>query len=85
MITIYMLQMGRLLTRGPKDKRFSPRLSHTKDPKMVHDAVLLNTRYYKVSSSSRAASTDISDPLSPLLPITHRFWQVFRVASHILT
>ena len=32
-----------------------------------------------------AASTDIPDPLSPLLPIVHRFWQVFRAASRILT
>ena len=37
------------------------------------------------SSSCRAASTDIPDPLSPLLPIIHRFWQVFRVTSRILT
>ena len=28
------------------------------------------------SSSCCAASTDIPDPLSPLLPITHRLWQV---------
>ena len=33
------------------------------------------------SSSCRAASTDIPDPLPPLLPIIHRFWQVFRVTS----
>ena len=31
------------------------------------------------SSSCRAASTDIPDPLSPRLPIIHRLWQVFRV------
>ena len=37
------------------------------------------------SSSSRAASTDIPDPLSPLLPIVHRLWQVFRATSRILT
>ena len=37
------------------------------------------------SSSCRAASTDIPDPLSPLLPIVHRFWQVFRATSRILT
>ena len=37
------------------------------------------------SSSGRAASTDIPDPLSPLLPIIHRFWQVFRTTSRILT
>ena len=37
------------------------------------------------SSSCRAASTDIPDPLSPLLPIIHRLWQVFRVTSCVLT
>ena len=37
------------------------------------------------SSSGRAASTDIPDPLSPLLPIVHRFWQVFKATSRILT
>ena len=39
----------------------------------------------KSSSSRRAASTDIPDPLSPLLPITHRLRQVFRVTSCVLT
>ena len=37
------------------------------------------------SSSCRVASTDIPDPLSPLLPIVHRLWQVLRAASRILT
>ena len=37
------------------------------------------------SSSCHAASTDIPDPLSPLLPIVHRLWQVFRATSRILT
>ena len=37
------------------------------------------------SSSCRAASTDIPDPLLPPLPIIHRFWQVFRATSRILT
>ena len=37
------------------------------------------------SSSCRAGSTDIPDPLSPLLPFLHRPWQVFRTASRILT
>ena len=36
-------------------------------------------------SSCRATSTDIRDPLSPLFPIVHRLWQVFRATSHILT
>ena len=37
------------------------------------------------SSSCRAASMDIPDPLSQLLPIIHRLWQVFRVTSCVLT
>ena len=37
------------------------------------------------SSSCYAKGTDIPDPLSPLLPIFHRFWQVFRATSRILT
>ena len=40
---------------------------------------------FQSSSSCRVASTDIPDPLSPLLPIVHRLWQVFRATSHILT
>ena len=37
------------------------------------------------SSSDHATSMDIPDPLSPLLPIIHHLWQVFRTTSHILT
>ena len=37
------------------------------------------------SSSCRAASADIPDPLSPFLPIIHRLRQVFRVTSCVLT
>ena len=41
---------------------------------------------YKSSlSSGRAPSTDNPDPLSPLVPIVHRFWQVPRATSRILT
>ena len=41
---------------------------------------------YRISSSSyRAGSTDIPDPLSPLLPIVHRPRQVFRTTTCILT
>ena len=35
--------------------------------------VLIRT-YVSSSLSCRAASTDIPDPLSPRLPIIHRFW-----------
>ena len=37
------------------------------------------------SSSCCATSTNIPDPLSPLLSIVHRFWQVLMAISHILT
>ena len=37
------------------------------------------------SSSCRAGSTDIPDPLSPRLPVVHRLWQVFWTISCILT
>ena len=37
------------------------------------------------SSSCRATSTDIPDPLSPLHPIVHHFWQVLRATPQILT
>ena len=37
------------------------------------------------SSSCRAISTDIPDPLSPLLPIVHCFLQVLRATPRILT
>ena len=36
------------------------------------------------SSSCRAGSTDIPDPLSPLFPIVHRLRQVFWTTSRIL-
>ena len=34
------------------------------------------------SSSCRSVSTDIPDPLSPLLPIVYHLWQVFRATFH---
>ena len=39
---------------------------------------------YIYISSCRAACTDIPDPLSPLLPIVHRLWQVFWATSRII-
>ena len=38
--------------------------------------------YVHISSSCRAGSTDISDPLSPLFPIVHRLRKVFWTTSH---
>ena len=44
------------------------------------------TDYFLMSSSScRATSMDIPDPLSPPLPIVHHFWQILRATPHILT
>ena len=40
---------------------------------------------YSLSSSCRAAITDIPDPGSPLFPSVHRLRQVFKVTSRILT
>ena len=50
-------------------------------------SVMFSDTVWRISSSSscRAARTDIPDPLSPLLPIVHCFWLVFRVTSRILT
>ena len=47
--------------------------------------VFLGTPCKASSSSCRAGSTDIPDPLSPLLPIVHRSRQVLRTTSRILT
>ena len=44
-----------------------------------------NHSYISSSSSCRAASTDIPDHLSPLLPIIHRLRQGFWVTSCVLT
>ena len=56
------------------------------------DDDIINRRYlglthveHDESSSCRAASTDIPDHLSPLLPIVHRLRQVFKATSRILT
>ena len=45
----------------------------------------LSLVYISLSSSCRAACMDIPDPLSPLFPVVHRLWQVFRATSRILT
>ena len=42
-------------------------------------------KYFIKSSSCYTVSTDISDPLSPPLPIVHCFWQVFWATSSICT
>ena len=51
----------------------------------AHVPILKHMSWSSSSSSCRAASTDIPDPLSPLLPIIHRIWQFFRATSRILT
>ena len=41
--------------------------------------------WHSSSSSCRATSTDIPDPLLPPLPIVHHFRQVLRATPRILT
>ena len=50
-----------------------------------HIYIYIYICYIYISSSYRAGSTDIPDPLSPLLPIVHRPRYVFRTTSRILT
>ena len=72
--SLYLIQ---LLNGMDPQQRYEP-------AKILRDnqgAIALRT----LSSSCRATSTDIPDPLSPLLPIVHRLWQVFRATSRILT
>ena len=52
---------------------------------LVKSTILKPRNQYMSSSSCRAGSTDIPDPLSQLLPIVHRPRQVFRTTSCILT
>ena len=54
------------------------------DISTIEGYLMLNPMYIS-SSSYRAGSTDIPDPLSPLLPIVHRPRKVFRTTSRILT
>ena len=63
-------------------KRQQPRIQH-KLMLYYNPDQLLNLS--SSSSSCRAASTGIPDPLSPLLPIIHRLREVFRVTSCVLT
>ena len=46
---------------------------------------IIDMAMISISSSCYAASTDIPDPLSPLLPIVHCLRQVFRTTFRILT
>ena len=59
--------------------------SITKNKITLPQKILKGADDFLESSSCRAASTDIPDPLSPLLPMIHRLWQVFRATSRILT
>ena len=45
------------------------------------NGILTTIKLLSSSSSYRTASTDIPDPLSPLLLILHRLWQVFRATA----
>ena len=45
--------MSRVFTNSSGDRGFNPRLSHTKDSKMVLDVSLLNTQHYKEHIKSK--------------------------------
>ena len=64
--------------------KITPVRRKTKRPHLI---VHVKNELFNISSSlpCRAACTDILDPLSPLLPVVHRLWHVFRATSHILT
>ena len=51
----------------------------------IYFKVANNNHLSSSSSSWRAASTDIPDPLSPRLPIIHRLRQVFKITSRIIS
>ena len=53
--------------------------THTYTPTSTHTHT--HIYIYISSSSCRAASTDIADPLSPLLPIVHRLWLLYICSS----
>ena len=83
------------LTSTTLSRRFTIYLSYTSSiaqhlknihaQQQNHGKFLPKTQQYSLSASCRAASTDVPDPLSPLLPIVYRLWQVFRATSRILT
>ena len=75
-------RMSILFNQKCINEKMLPNYTHTHTHKHTHT----HTQYIYISSSSscRAASTDIPDPLSTLLPIIHRFWEVFRATSRIL-
>ena len=54
-------------------------------PKPKQNYLDTKALYISSSSSCRVASTDIPDPISSLLPIVHRLWQVSRATSFILS
>ena len=58
---------------------------HTNTHTHTHTHTYIYIYIYISSSTCHAASTDIPDPLSPLFPIVHRLWQVFKATSRILT
>ena len=52
---------------------------------MSHTFIMYYVYIIYIMSSCRAASTDIPDLLSPLIPMIHHFWLVFSATSRILT
>ena len=64
---------------------FSCKFQHSVSHRLEMFSYIYIYIYITSSSSCRAGSTDIPDPLSPLFPIVHRLRQVFWTTSRILT
>ena len=76
------------MERQAGDKRQELALGSTFFEEINCGSTFLESEHCQVSSSwrsCRATSTDIPDPLSPLDPIAHSFWQVLKATSRILT
>ncbi len=60
--------LSKVFAYGPGNLWFNPRSSHTKDSKMVLDAILLNTQHYKVRIKGKVEqSRERYSALSPTL------------------
>ena len=80
------INYGRFINQSPPDTIKSIQRLKRINTKISRQRISILFNHISSSSSScRAASTDITDPLSPLLPIIHRLWLVFRTTSRILT
>ena len=79
---LYRQNLSLLFNETYLNEQLLPNYTHTHTHTHTHTYISSSS---PSSSSCCATSMDIPDPLSPLLPIIHLFWQVFRATSCILT